>query len=103
LGMNGLGFGWTASEQLVLVRFSYGPYGFSGFDPSFNATAYCAYPGDSGMAGLAASVIAKTGCAGNDVAILSAYSEQQVQAGGYTVVVALQDPSNVSGYLNCQK
>jgi hypothetical protein len=103
LGMNGLGFGWTASEQLVLVRFSYGPYGFSGFDPSFNATAYCAYSGESGMAGLAPSVIAKTGCANNDVAILSAYSEQQVQAGGYIVVVGLQDPSNVSGYLNCQQ
>jgi hypothetical protein len=103
MGKNGLGFGWTSSEELVLVRFSYGPYGFSGFDPSFNATAYCAYPGASGMAGLSPSVIEKTGCASNNVAILSAYAEQQVQAGSYTVVVALQDPSNVSGYLNCQK
>jgi hypothetical protein len=101
LGKNGLGFSWTGSPGQVLVRYSYGPYGFSGFDPSFNATAYCAYPSEPGMAGLSPTVISETKCARNSVTILSAYSEQQLKAGDYTVVVQLQEPASVRGYLNC--
>lgn len=102
-GRNGLGFGWAPGDGQVLVRFSYGPYGFSGFDPSFNATAYCAYPRSAGMAGLSPSVIGQTGCTSYAVAILSAYAEAQVAAGNYAVVVQLQDPSSVSGYLDCEE